>query len=298
VIPAPSKTYRRADGCVYDGVFACDCGFSYRCPLDEDPFAKARVLTFGDLWEDRLRELSQMPGVSLLEAARTLKVDPGTIYNHATRLNLSRWTKPGRAKEPLALCKDLYPNYRKAWMKHQEENPNASRTELRHALPGVYTWLYRHDREWLQEHQPELRPKTPDCQTRVNWATRDDTLVSLVAAAVERLKMRSDPLIRASATAVGRELGCLNWLHKHPEKIPKTVDMISLLAEDRTAFACRRLLHAWDGFDAAGIRPKLWELLREARIRDDMSKHPAILSLVERLGTEGGRDDILDESCY
>jgi hypothetical protein len=297
VIPAPRKTYRRTNGNTY-GIFACDCGFSYRCPLDDDPFAKARVLTFGALWEDLLRELNQMPGVSLLEAARTLKVDPGTIHNHATRLNLSRWAKPGSVKELLVPCRDLHLIHRRTWMKHKKDNPDKSRTELRCTLPGIYTWLYRHDREWLQEHQPEPRQKVPDFQTRVNWDVRDGTLVSRVATVVEQLKMRSDPLIRASATAVGRELGCLSWLQKHPEKIPKTRDRINNLAEDRMAFACRRLLHTWDGFNAAGIRPKAWELLREARIRDDISKHPVIQSLIERLGAEGGGDDIFGASCH
>jgi hypothetical protein len=183
-----------------------------------------------------------MPGVSLLEAARTLKVDPGTVNNHTTRLNLSRWAKPKKAKELPAPFKDVHMTYRMTWLGHQKDNPDASRTELRRALAGIYAWLYRHDREWLKGHQPESRPKVPDCKTRVNWAGRDDALVSQVAAAVERLKMRSDPLIRASATAVGRELGYLSWLQKHPEKIPKTRDMISELAEDRTTFACRRLL--------------------------------------------------------
>ncbi len=292
VISAPRKIYRHPDGRDY-GVFTCDCGFSYRCPLNEDPFAKARVLTFGTLWEKRLQELSQMPGMSLLSAARILKVDPGTVYNHATRLNLLRWAKRGRIKEPPAPGEDLCLVHRRTWLKHQKDNPDASRTELRRALAGTYTWLYRHDREWLKEHQPKSCPRVQDCKARVNWAGRDDALVSQVAAAVEQLKTRSDPLIRASATAVGRELGCLSWLQKHPEKIPKTRDMISALAEDRTAFACRRLLYIWDSFGAAGIQPKPWELLRQARIRDDMTKHPAIQSLIERLVSEGGRDDIL-----
>ena len=228
-----------------------------------------------------------------MEAARTLKVDPGTVYNHATRLNLLRWAKRGRIKEPPAPGEDLCLVHRRTWLKHQKDNPDASRTELRRALAGTYTWLYRHDREWLKEHQPKSCPRAQDCKARVNWAGRDDALVSQVAAAVEQLKTRSDPLIRASATAVGRELGCLSWLQKHPEKIPKTRDMISALAEDRTAFACRRLLHIWDSFGAAGIQPKPWELLRQARIRDDMTKHPVIQSLIERLVSEGGRDDIL-----
>jgi hypothetical protein len=130
------------------------------------------------------------------------------------------------------------------------------------------------------------------------------TLLPYFAPFLERNQLASvmedmaNPLVRVSALAVGRELGCVSWLQKHPGKIPKTMEVISLLAEDRMAFACRRLLHTWNGFDAAGIRPKPWELLREARIRDDMSKHPAILSLIERLGTESGRDEILGASCY
>jgi hypothetical protein len=74
-------------------------------------------------------------------------------------------------------------------------------------LPGVYAWLYRNGQEWLQGHQPEPRPKELDYQTRVNWATRDDVLFAEVKEAVERLKIRSNPLIHVSVTAVGRELG-------------------------------------------------------------------------------------------
>ena len=154
VILAPRKIYRGADG-RDSGVFACDCGFSYRCPLDADPFTGARIITHGAVWEKRLRELSQTPGVRLSSAARMLKVDPGTITRHATRLNLSRWAKSGDTKELPKPAKDSRAVYRSAWLQHQEDKPGASRTELQRTLWNIYLWLYDHDREWLMAHQPK-----------------------------------------------------------------------------------------------------------------------------------------------
>ncbi|MET2527152.1 TnsD family Tn7-like transposition protein [Ralstonia pseudosolanacearum] len=43
---------------------------------------------------------------------------------------------------------------RKRWLAHKAVHPGASRTELRRNLYAVWTWLYRHDREWLWRHQP------------------------------------------------------------------------------------------------------------------------------------------------
>ncbi|HUW65272.1 MAG TPA: TnsD family Tn7-like transposition protein [Spirochaetia bacterium] len=293
VIPAPLKIYCRTDGrdC---GVFACDCGFSYRCTLDADPFRGARVLSFGAVWETRLTELSQTPGVSLRGAARLLKVDPGTITHHAARLKLPRWAKSAEAKESPTPGKDTCDTHRRNWLRHQADNPGVSRTELRRALEGTYIWLYRHDREWLMRTQPESRPKVRvDRKTRVNWAERDHAMAAQVDGAVERLKMRSNPIARISATAIGRELGCLSWLQKHPEKMPNTWNRIGEVVEDRVAFACRRLQQTRDSFVDMGIHAKAWQLLRQARIRDDLAKLPVIRSLIETLGLEKERDGVL-----
>ncbi|AQH01365.1 hypothetical protein A9R05_21265 [Burkholderia sp. KK1] len=39
------------------------------------------------------------------------------------------------------------------WMLHMEKNPELTRNQLRFTLVGTWTWLYRHDRSWLDEHQ-------------------------------------------------------------------------------------------------------------------------------------------------
>ena len=184
-------------------------------------------------------------------------------------------------------------------MEHLKDNPDASRTELRQALPGYMLWLYRHDREWLHGHQPEPETKESDCQTRVNWATRDDVLLSRVKAAVERLKMRSDPLIRASATAVGRELGCLkldakasgenteDGGHDHsPGRGP-----VRLLPAVGCCIPGMVLMMPVSGRSPGNS----YERPGSATICPSIQRS---YLLIERLGTESGRDEILGASCY
>jgi hypothetical protein len=122
LIPAARKIYRRTNGRDF-GVFACDCGFSYRCALDADPFTGARVLTFGAVWEKRLTELSQIPGMSLRGAARLLKVDPGTVTLHAARLNLPWWANSAEARETPTPDQDAGDVHRRIWLQQQSDNP-------------------------------------------------------------------------------------------------------------------------------------------------------------------------------
>ncbi|WP_250452508.1 hypothetical protein [Caballeronia sp. ATUFL_M2_KS44] len=48
---------------------------------------------------------------------------------------------------------ELIQSYRGQWQAHLAATPDLTRKEMRLALPGAWTWLYRHDREWLERHQ-------------------------------------------------------------------------------------------------------------------------------------------------
>lgn len=48
---------------------------------------------------------------------------------------------------------ELTQSYRCQWQAHLAANPELARKGMRLALPGVWMWLYRHDREWLEKHQ-------------------------------------------------------------------------------------------------------------------------------------------------
>jgi hypothetical protein len=86
------------------GIFSCKCGFAYvRTGPDSSPenrFRIGRMISFGPVWEAKLKELWKDSSMSLSEVGRRLGVDPLTVRRHAQRLILS-FSRPGRSSKPL-----------------------------------------------------------------------------------------------------------------------------------------------------------------------------------------------------
>ena len=264
------------------GIFTCSCGFSYRCAVGGDPYLEAKVVQFGHLWESRLKVLSEDPKMTLRGAARILGVDPGTVKYHATRLKLKRWQHPpapekSHPPEPVE-------SQRQKWLDLKVQYPDMGRTALRQTAPAVWTWLYRHDREWLMAHQPPTLPTLrPERRNRVDWNQRDRDCAAQVAAIVARVKQQQDPITRITARAIFRELDHSSWFERHRDKLPLTIQAISSVVEDRTAFALRRLNMVAADFWRTGRPPKPWELLRVAGIRTDLTLLPEIQATAAQL---------------
>ena len=264
------------------GIFTCSCDFSYRCAVGGDPYLEAKVVQFGHLWESRLKVLSEDPKITLRGAARILGVDPGTVKYHATRWKLKRWQNPpapekSHPPEPVE-------SQRQKWLDLKVQYPDRGRTALRQIMPAVWTWLYRHDREWLMAHQPSTRPTLrPKRRSRVDWIQRDRDCAAQVPGIVARLKQQQDPITRITARAIFRDLGRSSWLERHRDKLPLTIQAMSGVVEDRAAFALRRLDMAAADFWRTGHQPKPWELLRVAGIRTDLALLPEIQDTAARL---------------
>jgi DNA-binding Lrp family transcriptional regulator len=75
------------------GKFSCECGFAYaRTGPDSSPKDKLRVgkiISFGQVWETKLKRLWQDSSLSISEVAKRLGVDPLTVRRHAIRLEVS-----------------------------------------------------------------------------------------------------------------------------------------------------------------------------------------------------------------
>ena len=52
---------------------------------------------------------------------------------------------------------DIRLEHRQKWLSALKQNQNGGVNMIRAAIPGTYTWLYRHDREWLTTHMPEVK---------------------------------------------------------------------------------------------------------------------------------------------
>ncbi len=86
-------SYSRDAGWNPVGTFSCKCGFSYTRTgpdtTNENANKLSKIITFGALWDDELKDNWNSPRVSLRQLARLLGVDPKTIKRRALLLNLS-----------------------------------------------------------------------------------------------------------------------------------------------------------------------------------------------------------------
>lgn len=179
-------------------------------------------------------------GLGLRATARALGVDPGTVRLHSTRLGLPVSWK-ALHKEPVTRDHIDQCAIRRRWLQMQREEPELGVTALRRRLPAEFAWLYRHDRDWLRQHQPAPAPQGPHA-ARVDWGTLDHRLATDIAAAAAQLKA-ADPPVRVSFAALERAITRPRWISDRKGKLPRTVAAIEAMAESVEAFRIRR--HAW-----------------------------------------------------
>src|SRR5699024_772676 len=132
------------------GKFSCSCGFEYtRIGPDkdeEDKWRKSRVVAYGEAWEEEFENLVNN-GVSRKNIALTLDVSLKTVYN---RMALQK-TSP-----------ELTGKFRKELLEWREKFPNSNRKQFQTELKKTFTYLYNHDREWLDANLPSKRDTLQD----------------------------------------------------------------------------------------------------------------------------------------
>jgi hypothetical protein len=263
------------------GTFSCSCGFVYsRTGPDasvEDQFRYSKIKAFGQIWETKLQTLWKDESVSLRCIARQLGVDPLTIKRHAFRIGLS-FPRPKSSGSQLKENQRLRPHmvktpdattleaYRTSWLNSLRTNPETSVTKLRRETPGIYTWLYRHDRIWLKEHTPTRTKKNKTGYHRIDWAERDSRLAEEVITAASRLKNLPGRPMHITLSAIGRELGQVALLQQHLDKLPKTSQALGEHIESRGAYAARRLWWVAMDYVRQSICPERWQLIRRAGV--------------------------------
>lgn len=160
------------------GKFSCSCGFEYtRIGPDkgeEDKWRKSRILAYGKAWEEEFESLVNK-GVSRKNIALTLDVSLKTVYN---RIALQK-TSP-----------ELTGKYRKELLEWKKKYPNTNRKQFQTKLKKTFTYLYNHDREWLDANLPSKRdtlhtPKNPHITLKNNTGNRIEYCRSLLSDAIK-----------------------------------------------------------------------------------------------------------------
>lgn len=273
--------------------FSCECGFAYvRTGPDSSPenrFRVGRIISLGQVWEAKLRQLWRDSSLSISEIARRLGVDPLTIRRHAARMALSLSRSDKRLK-PLARATQLKENavsvarekkrreYRSIWISAMKLGREVTLNALRRKLPREYAWLLHNDSEWLEEHKPQPKKRNPPTAS-VNWKRRDAEYAAAVKAAASRLKDAPGRPVQVTRTAIGRALGAITLLRQKLHNMPLTAQVLNAAVEAREQYAVRRVWWVADLYYQEDVLPREWQLMMRANVYS-LRKSSAVKSAV------------------
>ena len=140
---------------------------------------------------------------------------------------------------------------------------------LRKALD--YMWLYRHDRQWLNEVLAKHKSGIARSLERTDWTSRDALLARQIIDITRELREADDPH-RLSAAYLAGQTGKRATVEKFPAKLPLTSAALQACAESIDSYRCRRVRAVVLRMREAGIPLVRWQVLRQAGLREPLSK--------------------------
>lgn len=262
------------------GTFSCSCGFVYsRSGQDvhiNDRYRIGRVKCFGAVWEEKLKSFVQEGCLSLNEIARNLKVDPNTIDKYAEKLGLCLYWRKNNNEKRYILYDDKSDllgfnekkeEYRKKWLELNSEYTDKSKTELRNINNKTYIWLYRNDKEWLDNNTHNI-PRCGIINSKVDWEERDKEILNEVKNIVEQLLSSEGKPERVNIGRVGKKIGKLSLFEKQLDKMPLTKEYLEKYIETVEEFKERRIKWAINELEGEGEVVKVWKVMRKAGVRN------------------------------
>jgi hypothetical protein len=283
-------------------IFHCDCcGYAYYRVgpdgSDEDRRKSHGVITFGDVWDEKLKQAftKSEDGKQLLDR---FGVKQHTLDKQLIRLGLVSIREDGGcAKVDRRFRRALSPKqeeeigerHRKDWSEVLRANPELGRSALREKAPDHYIWLYQHDRKWLKANLPDREhPSGP--KERIDWPARDTKIALAVKLEAEKLRCMPGRPVWISETALARRIGKLGVISKHGDKLPLTLKALEEMSETIEEYAVRRVQWAAACLHAEGIRPSRWQLQIRATISHRVATRPqveqAMIDALHTLNTE------------
>ncbi|MHB1042181.1 MAG: TnsD family Tn7-like transposition protein [Eubacteriales bacterium] len=260
------------------GTFSCACGFTYsRCGPDQkelDRYKIGRIKSFGPIWEKELIRLAVKENKGLRETSRQLNVDPKTIKNQLEKIKDHRDDHMTQALSVGDLTSELN-KYRSRWLEIVENLFGKTKTGLRQLARAEYAWLYRHDRDWLNEHSPDPINRKKYADRRVNWIKRDEELAELVVMAAEEIRQLPGKPVCLTISSIGKRVGELALLQRQLAKLPKTKTILEAMIETVEDFQVRRVKYAADELHKRGELLRTWKIVRVAGLRPGYSKRVA-----------------------
>ncbi|MDM5250813.1 TnsD family Tn7-like transposition protein [Lysinibacillus sp. G4S2] len=240
------------------GTFTCSCEFIYARKQATDMFKIGRVKVFGEVWQQKLHELSN-EDLSIRVMARELGVDSKTIKRYLTG-NVELKQEESLDSVALKLMQ-----YQQELLNGIKQFPDLSRTALRKKFKKQYMYLYRHDKAWLDETLPVIQRKQKPT-TSVDWSKRDQQYMQQINLLHQQLLQEEKP-VRITVSKIGKRLRILANLERHLDKLPKTKQLLNEITESIQEFQFRRCYKVIDDLLDNNVPVLLWQVQRIAAIK-------------------------------
>jgi len=286
------------------GVFECTCGYCYsRIGPDRERkgiFEPRKILQYGFVWDNKLKELWNNPLIQVKTIARKLGVSVETLRRQVRRLGL-KYRRPGYSRSTSNIsrpprqtedCESKFDFHKNKWMQAMLSNPNAGVNELvmNKEIQVTYTWLYNHERDWLFQNSPSSKVKHPEF-TEI-WQQIDNFLPTEVRKAAERVKGLPGKPIRITKQSIRRELPTSVqrfFSSTALEHLPKTIKALEEVIETKELSGIRRIQYTAKILQEQGVtvsRAKLIFLSGVPEIKDDPVVSEAIDHALKSIGRE------------
>lgn len=243
-----------------------------RCRLDS--LRSAFTAVFSDGFEDvRLNELLARTDIAETSVHLLNREDRAV---HPIFLILLQWlscevdTLPTRSRPSKAVMSNSSPASdtrdakRTEWLRHQVQCAGKGRKEIRRRRPGLWTWLYRHDRDWLVSNQVARRQGgSPKPSAKPSLSFTQAVLSS--ESPVRCSAAGKVPLPSAYQTRLA--YGMNQYLFDRAAEAFNGVGKMAQLPARREVFVARRLSSAITDLAANGSAINIASVARQARLR-------------------------------
>lgn len=279
--------------------FACpDCGFTYRRygrdDTGEGRYTFDRVVRCGEVWDEAFRRCVSDAHLTIMQMGTRLGVSRDVVRTRIKRMGLKGRggggvRPPGRQKDSSAVFGSKRARSRAAWLRALDQHPDEGRKALAARVPRAFNWLIAHDKLWYEAHAPTPRSHLGG-RLKYDRERRDAELAVRVSETIERIKNQSGRPVRASKTAVMRELKVLDLMTKWRNLIPRTFDVLESQTESCEQFAVRRLERVTRCLLAEKVRASRGLLIKRAVLRH-MVHAPCVKAALDKAV------DFLERAC-
>lgn len=281
--------------------FACHCGFTYsRAGPDAAPSAAFRigkVVQYGSLWDEQLRTYWCDQTLSTEHVARLMRSSADTLRRQAARLDLPfapviqrRGKRPRIYSDAINERRD---GYRRLWEQALKEHSNTGVRKMFSATGNAYSWLKRHDPDWLSSHWPakatreaahERLVRTRMQQSHDQYSRVDADLARAVREAAQEICAASDFPVQVTWQLLITQIADRTLL-KSPARVqdilPLTAHALSQSIETCPAFTWRKLRWAVSSLLVEEHVPSYPQFLRRAHISKDTARKPPMQQLIQ-----------------